>query len=150
MTDKFNFRLANSKDLDLVFLWSNDRLVRINSFNKKKILYSKHNYWFKKNLRKKNIFIFTRNKKPIGLVRISDFNKGFKISYLLSNETRGKKFGQKMLNLFFKIMSGAKKLKNKKIYAFTQRNNIASKKSLLRSGFKYLGLRYKKYCYLRK
>ena len=79
MTDKFNFRLANSKDLDLVFLWSNDRLVRINSFNKKKILYSKHNYWFKKNLRKKNIFIFTRNKKPIGLVRISDFNIGFKI-----------------------------------------------------------------------
>ena len=150
MKNTFDLRLANFKDKDLVFYWSNDKLVRSNSFDKTKILYSKHTNWFKKSLKKKNIFIFTRNNKPIGLIRFSDFNRGIKISYLLSLENRRKKFGYKMLNYFYDKIKKIRTFKNKKIYAFIIKNNVASKKSLLRSGFKYLGLRYKQNCYFRK
>ena len=44
------FRKANINDLDLYFNWSNERLVRLNSFKPKPIKYQDHCKWFKSKL----------------------------------------------------------------------------------------------------
>tara|TARA_Y100000817_G_C16816738_1_gene526882 strand:+ start:67 stop:531 length:465 start_codon:yes stop_codon:yes gene_type:complete len=144
-----HIRPATIHDLDLIFTWSNDKQVRKNSFNNSKIRYSNHKIWFKKNIKKKSIFIFANGKKLLGLIRISDFNKGIKISYSISKENRGKNLGSKMINFFCNKLKKNRKFKKKKVYAFVIKKNNASKKTLLRSSFKYLGIRYKKECYTR-
>lgn len=149
MRDNNHIRPATIHDLDLIFTWSNDKQVRKNSFNNSKIKYSNHKIWFKKNIKKKSIFIFANGKKLLGLIRISDFNKGIKISYSISKENRGKNLGSKMINFFCNKLKKNRKLKKKKIYAFVIKKNNASKKTLLRSSFNYLGIRYKKECYMR-
>ena len=143
-------RLANIKDLDLIYLWSNDKQVRKNSFNNSKIKYHNHKIWFKKIIKKKSIFIFVKDKKLVGLIRFSDFNQGIKISYLISKESRGKNLGSMMINFFCNKLKKNKKYKKKKVYAFVVKKNKASEQTLLRSSFKYLGIRYKKECYMRK
>jgi len=146
----FNLRLANHKDMDLIYIWSNDKFSRINSFNKSRIIYTNHKLWFKRILKNKSIYIFTKNKKPFGLVRFSNFNKGIKISYLISPKNRGHSLGSKMISLFCKKIKKSRKFNYKKIYAFTLKNNILSSKTLIKSGFKYLGIKYQKNCYLKK
>ena len=146
----FDLRLANHKDMDLIYIWSNDKLSRINSFNKSKIIYANHKLWFKKLLKKKSIYIFTKNKRPFGLVRFSNFNKGIKISYLISTKNRGHSLGSKMISLFCEKIKKSRKFNYKKIYAFTIKNNVASNKTLTKSGFDCLGIKYKKNCYLKK
>ncbi len=146
----FDLRLANHKDMDLIYIWSNDKLSRINSFNKSKIIYANHKLWFKKLLKKKSIYIFTKNKRPFGLVRFSNFNKGIKISYLISPKNRGHSLGSKMISLFCEKIKKSRKFNYKKIYAFTIKNNVASNKTLTKSGFDCLGIKFKKNCYLKK
>ena len=55
-----------------------------------------------------------------------------------------------MISLFCKKIKKSRKFNYKKIYAFTLKNNILSSKTLIKSGFKYLGIKYQKNCYLKK
>ncbi len=149
MKIRSSIRPAVINDLDLIYAWSNDKKVRKNSFKNTKIKYHIHKAWFKKNIKKKSIFIFTKGKKLLGMIRFNNFNKGIRISYLISKENRGKNLGSKMINFFCNKFKKNNKYKNKKVYAFVVKKNKASEKSLLRSGFKYVGIRYKKECYMR-
>ena len=55
---KLNLREVNIDDQKLIFNWSNEKEVRLNSINKKKIRYKDHKIWFqKKILEKKNYFL---------------------------------------------------------------------------------------------
>ena len=55
---KLNLREVNIDDQKLIFNWSNEKEVRLNSINKEKIKYKDHKIWFKKKiLEKKNYFL---------------------------------------------------------------------------------------------
>ena len=46
-------KITQEKDLDVIFNWVNDKKIRENSFNKKKITYSAHKKFWVKRIRRK-------------------------------------------------------------------------------------------------
>ena len=49
--------------------------IRKASFNTKLINVKEHKFWFKKSLKKKNIWIFKKKKQRIGMVRLETNKK---------------------------------------------------------------------------
>ena len=147
---KFRFKTVAYKDYKILFNWRNEREVRINSFNKKKIDLKNHKNWLKRQLKKKKdyFWFFLKNGKKIGLVRLSYINNKFILNYMISKEFRKKKLANKMLIFMLKKIK-QKKNNNLNIIAQIKHNNIISKKSLLGSGFeiikktnKYINFKY--------
>ena len=58
-----------NKNLKLIFNWRNQKDIRKNSINKKKIKFDDHKSWIDKKIKIKNnkIFIFYKKKIPIGM-----------------------------------------------------------------------------------
>jgi len=145
----YKLRKVNIKDLDLIYAWSNDTFVRKNSFDKNKISLLKHENWFKNILRKKDsIFIFCKKDLPLGLIRFVYFNRGLKISYMISKDFRGKGIAKIMIKEFIKKIRKKNLYRTKKIFAFVINKNYASSITLENSGFIYSGLKYGSHCYI--
>lgn len=104
--DILTYRLADEEDVDLLFQWANDDDVRRNSFSSAKIPYEDHLKWFSKILNDKNceIYIFYREEKPVGQVRLNYDSKNAQISYSISKEFRGQGFGKLLISLIEKIV----------------------------------------------
>ena len=71
MFKELKIRNAAATDLDLVYSWSNDELVRKQSFSSEKISYNSHCDWFmsKLNSDSSSIFIVEEGPNPVGIVR---------------------------------------------------------------------------------
>ena len=77
-------KISQGKDLDVIFKWVNDKKVRENSFNKKKIPYSAHKKFWVKRIKRKNIsYIFYIKKKPFGLFSCDSKGKKLFVNYLV-------------------------------------------------------------------
>lgn len=102
---KFELRLVKESDIDLLFKWANDSLVRKNSFNSEQIPYEDHKKWFIKlindSLQKQ--YIFMKNKEPVGQIRFSMSGTEAEISYSVAPGMRGHGYGKIMLELAKKI-----------------------------------------------
>ena len=53
-----SLRKVTIKDLLILYKWANDRSVRSNSINKKKILLESHSKWLKKMIHSNNNFFY--------------------------------------------------------------------------------------------
>ena len=85
------------------------------------------------NSQKKFMWILEYSNIPCGLVRIEKTKQAFKLSYLIAASHRGKNLASIMIKLAmeqFCIISPGEK-----VFAYTWPDNIASCKSLERSGF---------------
>jgi folate-dependent phosphoribosylglycinamide formyltransferase PurN/RimJ/RimL family protein N-acetyltransferase len=134
-----SFRKAELKDVRLYFNWTNEKLVRSQSFISKPITFEEHNKWFLKKLLDVNttMLIFIDGDDNIGQVRIEKFtNKQAKIGISIQRKFRGKKYAVKMLDLasnyFFKNNLDFT------INAFIKKDNIGSIKSFEKAGYKLL------------
>jgi len=133
---KFKLVLASNKDKALLLTWRNERTARINSFDQKKITKKKHEIWFNKKIKQKNlIWIFKYNNKKCGMVKLEKKLGKMELGYLIQKNFRGKKFAEKMLKLFLKKY---KKYIKKKYFllAKSKKLNFRSNLSLINSGFK--------------
>jgi len=128
------FRNADKNDVKLLFNWTNDDLVRQQSFNSDKIIYEEHQKWFASKLQDKNtlFWIAQKDEIPIGLVRF-DIQKDYGIIGVSINKNqRGKGYGgtiltqasQNFVNVF-----------NLPIYAYIKQTNIASIRSFEKAGY---------------
>ena len=108
---KFRFKTVAYRDYKILFNWRNEREVRINSFNKKKIDLKDHKNWLKRKLKKKKdyFWFFLKNEKKIGLVRLSYINNKYILNYMISKEFRKKKLANKMLIFMLKKIGQKKK-----------------------------------------
>ena len=102
MKNYFFFELAKSSDQDQLLKWRNEKKTRKASFNTKSIRVKEHKLWFKKSLKKKNIWIFKKKKQRIGMVRLEKNKRKLELNYLIDPKFRGKNLGQKMLIYFIK------------------------------------------------
>jgi len=128
------FRDANKNDVKLLFDWTNDDLVRQQSFNSDKIIYEEHQKWFTSKLQDKNtlFWIAQKDKNPIGLVRFNIQNDYAVIGVSIDKNQRGKGYGgailtqasQSFVNVF-----------NLPIYAYIKQTNIASIRSFEKAGY---------------
>lgn len=92
---KLYLRQVTDKDMDMLFEWVNDELVRKNAFNQNKINYKEHENWFKKILKsnKSILYIYMMGNIPVGQIRIDMKCGNGIINYSISKKHRGKNLG---------------------------------------------------------
>ena len=94
------FREVNINDINILFNWINDPLVRKLSFISKKVTFKVHEKWFLNKINDSNciMLLFFKSYNPIGQVRIEKetLNQAG-ISISISNENRGKGYSVDML-----------------------------------------------------
>ena len=95
MKKNLELKRINSKDIDLLFGWVNEKLVRKNSFVTKKVKYSDHRLWFNEAVsgKKSLILKLLLNNIPIGQVRY-DKNSFYEIDYSIDEIFRKSGFGK--------------------------------------------------------
>lgn len=121
------------KDSSLLLSWRNDKKVRKNAFNPKKIDKLSHVDWFKEkifNPKTKMYILETNEGSPLGQVRFDRYNEQWEIDYSIDINYRNLGLGKIILE------KGIKKFKNASFIARVKNDNIASKKTFELLGFK--------------
>jgi len=132
--EKISYRDACFSDSKLLFDWINDMSTRNNSLNKQSIKWEDHIKWFNLKLENKEdckIFIFSQN-FPVGVLRLDRISQGFKISFSVDKDFRGKGIGFRMVNRIVNDFSDLN------FYAEVVKGNKNSKKIFVKNHFKNL------------
>lgn len=131
-------RKAEMKDMDLIYEWANDSLVRANSFNSEPIPYESHVNWYKSMMVREDVrqYILVKDGVDVGQIRlnIDKTGKEAEIGYSIAKDHRGQGLGKTMLEL------AKQKIKEEVpsveiLIAQVKPENEASKKAFLNSGF---------------
>lgn len=129
-------REAAQADMDLLFSWANDPLVRKNSFRSDPISYEDHVKWFNRIMEDNNVlqFILLDDDIPVGQIRLNLCNGDAEIGYSIIADYRGKGYGHRILQLIKqKIQMDYPCIK--KLTAKVKPGNIASKKLFENEGY---------------
>lgn len=132
--EKLTYREACFSDSKFLYEWSNELITRKNSLNKEPIKWEDHNKWFNLKLANKKeckIFIFLQ-KHPIGVLRLDKISEGFKISFSVDKNYRGKGLGFRMVNQIINEFSELN------FYAEVIGENENSNRIFIKNGFKIL------------
>lgn len=94
-------RKAEKTDIDLLFTWANDPVVRNNSFITDPIPYEDHVKWFNKMMDDSNViqFILVDEDIPIGQIRLNVYGEEAEIGYSIGSEFRENGYGHRILQL---------------------------------------------------
>ena len=129
-------RNCTKEDKELIYNWSNDKLVRSQSFNSDEITEEGHEKWFTTKLENKNSLLLINEfeSKPAGLVRFEMEESNSVIGILIDSEHRGKGLSSLML-----IKSSSKyfELFEKPILAYIKESNVASIRAFEKAEFKF-------------
>lgn len=125
--NQYRLRKVTKEDLQLLFDWANDSLVRMNSYHTEPIEFSTHEKWLAGKLADINccMYILTDENEGTcyGQVR-GDLEEGkIEIDYSIGKEYRGHGLAKKMLALFEKELPNGSIL-----YAEVKKENPASTK----------------------
>lgn len=137
MKDKLNIRDIRAEDVDLLYKWTNDELVRKQSFSSEVIPYEGHCNWFQKKIKDKNsvLFIVEIDKEPVGVVRFDIVEYSATIGVSIDKEYRGKGLGSEIIKIG--VLSYFKK-NEFPILATIKKENLASIRSFEKAGFHFL------------
>ncbi len=136
LVNKLNitFIKANKEHVKQVYKWSNDDLVRKNSYNSTKIEYDSHVLWFHKKIKDEKVLflILLINDKPSGIVRFEINNKKTTIGILISKMYRGQGLASEILK-----KSAIKYFSHYDypIFAYIKKKNTASIKSFINAKY---------------
>lgn len=139
MKDLLNIRSALITDLEIYFKWVNEKVVRKNSFDSKKITLNNHEKWYLNKLKSKNthLLIFEKESIPIGQIRFDINDSKAHIDYSIDKKYRGKGLGGILLKMGIRHIINNPKIKN--IISFKAEvkiSNISSIKIFENNGFK--------------
>lgn len=129
-------RKAEYSDMDLLYVWANDPVVRENSFKTDAIPYDNHVKWFNKMMEDESVlqFILMNNNTPVGQIRLNVDKDVAEIGYSIAKEYRGKGYGHRIIQLVSSIVN--KQYPDiKKLVAKVKPNNIDSNRIFLNEGF---------------
>lgn len=137
MANQLHLREAKLTDVDLIFEWSNDQLVREQSFNSDIIVYEPHCDWFTHKLNDKNslLYILESDNRPASFLRIDVKTDNATIGVLIAQQFRGKGLASVSIS---KGVADYFKFNSLPILASIKKQNIASIKSFEKAGFSYL------------
>ncbi|GAC27159.1 GNAT family N-acetyltransferase [Brumicola pallidula] len=137
MANQLHLREAKLTDVDLIFEWSNDQLVREQSFNADIIVYEPHCDWFTHKLNDKNslLYILESDNRPASFLRIDVKTDNATIGVLIAQQFRGKGLASVSIS---KGVADYFKFNSLPILASIKKQNIASIKSFEKAGFSYL------------
>lgn len=130
-------RKATIADMDLLFEWANDPLVRQNSFTTEKITYEEHQRWFWKALECENFqqYIYMYENKAVGQVRVEIHKDTAEIGYSICQERRRQGHGKLILKLICEQVKCDFPFVCK-LVGKVKTNNPASGNAFVNAGFK--------------
>ncbi len=126
-------REACEADMDLLYMWANDKTVRQNAFHTEQIPYEDHVEWFGKMMADSTVrqyILCDENNAPLGQIRLNIGDGKALVDYSISEENRGKGYGSRMLALAENKISGVTE-----IIAQVKKTNIASQRAFERCGY---------------
>jgi len=99
MTGMDYLRKVTRDDMDLLFQWANDPVVRANAFSTEQIPYENHQKWFTARMKDPDtaMYLYLQDDVPVGQIRLDIADKEAEIDYSIAPEYRGKGYGKKML-----------------------------------------------------
>lgn len=135
--NKITIRDVIKSDVNLLYEWANDKLVREQSFQGSEIKFNEHIKWFKNKISDKNsiLYILEDQKKPFCLIRFDITKKATTIGILIDKKYRGKGLAVKALVLGCERYFNNNN--NKDILAYIKKKNFSSVKSFERAGFTF-------------
>lgn len=137
-------RKARFSDMDLLYKWANDPIVRKNSFHSEPISYETHRLWFNHMMQDESVcqFILMDGDIPVGQIRLNVDMEEAEIGYSIAKEFRGKGYGRKILQLIIDEVN-EQFPKVKKLVAKVKPGNNTSRKLFEREGY---DMKY--FCYM--
>ncbi|WP_079710774.1 GNAT family N-acetyltransferase [Paraliobacillus ryukyuensis] len=134
--ENLKLRLANEKDCNIIFSWTNDVTVRKNAFNSEFITFKQHQKWFRLKLDsdKSKIYIGYINEIPIGQIRIDIINEIGIIDYSIDSNYRGKGYGTLFLKKIESILID-ELVHLKSLVGKVKYDNIASQKAFTKAAY---------------
>lgn len=135
LVDSKYLRQVRKKDVDMIYQWINDPVVRACSFNSELIPYENHIKWFSKVLSslQTRMYVLIADGKSSGQVRINIEDEEAEISYAIASEARGKGYGNSIISLLEGECSLFPSVK--KLVAQVKTTNLLSAKVFIRNGF---------------
>lgn len=129
-------REALQSDIELLYEWANDPIVRQNSFQTEEIPYDTHRKWFERMMENKNIvqYILMDGEEPVGQIRLMIDGDVAEIGYSISSLYRQKGYGRLILQSILEEVKH-KYPEIKKLIAKVKPTNIASKKLFESEGY---------------
>ena len=127
-------RVITNDDVSMIYEWSNDTLVRIQSFNQEPILFKNHKNWFEDKLNNKDSLLIINEFEnvPAGFIKFDIEKEYSTIGILISQDFRGKGLAKDMLikssEFYFHKF-------DKPIWAFIKETNKVSIKSFEQAGY---------------
>ena len=131
-------RKTIKKDIELLYEWVNDPLVRMNSFNTGIVHHEEHVNWFNQSLANpdRDMYICMDGEIPVGQIRVDyDSNGNGVISYAVAADYRGKGYGRRMLELL-EIEVAKKKGAGRYLFGEVKPENEASLRAFMNLGYK--------------
>lgn len=121
-------------DAQLIFDWSNDPLVRQQSFQNNPIVWEDHLVWLSKKIKSEIdvLWIVEQHEQPVGFVRFENITEHPTIGILVDQAHRGQGLASQILtqaSASFTVKFG------KPIYAYIKQQNTASVKAFERAGY---------------
>lgn len=88
-------------DVDLLYKWANDKVVRANSFNTAQIPYENHVKWFEGMIKAQDVhqYILYEDDIPAGQIRLNIEGRNAVISFSIADGKRGRGLGSAMLSM---------------------------------------------------
>lgn len=130
--DNHELILATEEYCDLLFKWTNDEEVRLNSFNSEVLKYEEHKKWFKSKIESNNtiIYIYKARSQDIGVIRLEGMeDNSYVINYSITKEYRKKGYATDLLKLI------KERYKEQLLIGKVKKENIASIKAFIRAGY---------------
>ena len=131
-----SFRKTDKNDVALLYKWSNDAVVRSNSYEQSKISFADHSQWFIRKLSDGNalIVIAMINGKEAGVIRYEFDNESTKVGVSIDPSFRGRNLASTMLRQ--SAIKYAETI-HFPIIAFVKVGNDASVKAFKSAGYKF-------------
>lgn len=132
------FILAQQKDCDLLFQWTNDLEVRNNSFCTEPIGYEAHAEWFQNKLYSDQCLLYVcyYRQEPIGQIRIDIIDDIGFINYSVAKAYRGKGYGTMMLKGIFDAVQ-QKNPNINKLLGRVKHGNISSQRAFEKATYAF-------------
>lgn len=129
-------RYAKEDDMDLLFEWVNEAMVRKNSFSTQEISYEEHKKWYQQLLSNMNCmqYIYMYDTEAVGQVRLFVHGEKAEITYSICAAKRGMGHGKNILQL----LCNQVKIdfpEVKRLVAKVKPDNIASQRAFLDNGY---------------
>ena len=129
-------REVRPSDVELLYQWVNDPIVRQSAFNTDEINYENHCVWLRRCLQRKDvkIYILVMGGNLVGQVRLNiEENGDALIDYSIASAYRGKSLGHKIIEMISKEVERMKNVTS--LVAYVKSENIPSQHVFLKNGF---------------